>query len=134
LTLSFLYVKVPITHARERRRNKPLQHEVVGCACRKMFARTEIRQACLNSGLLAGRHCNRPSLFKDFCTFPHHGAHDKLVPNSILNCLTIMQHSKCNTRIQVKYSNCSASFPCCNQNGPLSEYIPPSLPSTLSCL
>jgi hypothetical protein len=43
LTLHFLYVKVPFTNARERRRNKPLQNEVVGCACRKMFAHTEFR-------------------------------------------------------------------------------------------
>jgi hypothetical protein len=43
MTLHFSYVKVPITYARERRRNKPFQHEVVGCARRKMFAHTEFR-------------------------------------------------------------------------------------------
>jgi len=43
MTLHFSYVKVPITYARERRRNKPFQHEVVDCARRKMFAHTEFR-------------------------------------------------------------------------------------------
>lgn len=106
MTLCFLYVKVPITHARERRRHIPLQHEVVSCACRKMYKHTEFRQACLKVGLLAGRpqatgrHCNRPSLFRISGRFLIMEHMTNWYQNSILNCLTIMQNSKCNTRIQ----------------------------------
>jgi hypothetical protein len=70
LTVSFLYVEVLITHARERRRNNPLQHEVVGCSCWKVLAHAEF----------AGwKALEQAQSFKAFWTVPPHGANDKLV-------------------------------------------------------